>query len=42
MITGGTVDEKDDGMTSVCFANLSKHDLHGCGTDSVGTLQVVE
>lgn len=38
MMMGGTVDEKEDGMTSICFANPSKQDLHGCGTDSVGTL----
>lgn len=38
MMTGGTVDEKEDGMISVRFASLSKQDLHGCGMDSVGTL----
>lgn len=38
IMTGGVVDEKEEGAASVCFANFSKLDAHGFGTDSIGTL----
>lgn len=38
IMTGGVVDEKEEGVASVCFANFSKQDVHGFGTDSIGTL----
>lgn len=45
MITGGMADEKEEeeeGAASVCFTKISKQDSHDFGTDSVGTLWVVE